>query len=41
MRTYLRRPDMLSKAELDKKDIEFLRQFKAQLKAEANQEDSK
>ena len=32
MRTYLRRPDMLAKADLDKKDIEFLRQFKAQLK---------
>ncbi len=32
MRTYLRRPDMLSKAELDKKDIEFLREFKAELK---------
>lgn len=33
-RTYVRRPDMLSKAELDKKDIEYLRQFKQRLKAE-------
>ncbi len=31
-RTYLRRPDMLSKAELSKKDIEYLRQFKLRLK---------
>ncbi len=31
-RTYLRRPDMLSKANLDKKDIEFLRKLKAELK---------
>lgn len=31
-RTYLRRPDMLSKAELSKKDIEYLRSFKESLK---------
>lgn len=31
-RTYLRRPDMLSKAELSKKDIEYLRGFKKSLK---------
>ena len=31
-RTYLRRPDMLSKAELSKKDIEFLRGLKQDLK---------
>lgn len=31
-RTYLRRPDMLSKASLGKSDIEFLRNLKAQLK---------
>ena len=31
-RTYLRRPDMLSKAELGKKDIEFLRELKKQAK---------
>lgn len=31
-RTYLRRPDMLSKAELSKKDIEYLRSFKNKLK---------
>lgn len=31
-RTYLRRPDMLSKAELSKKDIEYLRAFKQSLK---------
>jgi hypothetical protein len=37
MRTYLRRPDMLAKANLDKKDIEFLRQFKAKLKQEASE----
>ena len=33
-RTYLRRPDMLSKAELSKKDIEYLREFKKSLKEE-------
>jgi tRNA (guanine37-N1)-methyltransferase len=37
MRTYLRRPDMLSKADLDKKDIEFLRDFKSQLKEQSRQ----
>ena len=37
MRTYLRRPDMLSKADLDKKDIEFLRDFKLQLKEQSRQ----
>ncbi len=31
-RTYLRRPDMLSKAELTKKDIEFLRRLKSELR---------
>ena len=31
-RTYLRRPDMLSKADLGKSDIEFLRNLKAELK---------
>ncbi len=31
-RTYKRRPDMLSKAELSKNDIEFLRQLKRSLK---------
>ena len=31
-RTYLRRPDMLSKASLGKSDIEFLRNLKAELK---------
>ncbi len=31
-RTYMRRPDMLSKAELSKKDIEFLRLLKQKLK---------
>ncbi len=31
MRTYLRRPDLLGKAKLSKKDIEFLRQFKKSL----------
>ena len=31
-RTYLRRPDMLSKADLGKNDIEFLRKLKAELK---------
>ena len=33
-RTYRRRPDMLSKAVLDKKDIEFLRGLKAKIKDE-------
>ena len=33
-RTYRRRPDMLSKAQLDKKDIEFLRSLKAKIKEE-------
>ncbi len=33
-RTYLRRPDMLSKANLSKKDIEYLRNFKRQIKEE-------
>lgn len=32
-RTYLRRPDMLSKAELSKKDIEFLRLLKQKIKS--------
>lgn len=31
-RTYLRRPDMLSGADLGKKDIEFLRRLKAEIK---------
>lgn len=31
-RTYLRRPDMLSKAELSDKDIEYLRQLKREIK---------
>ena len=31
-RTYKRRPDMLSKAELTKKDIEYLRKLKSELK---------
>ncbi len=31
-RTYLRRPDMLSKAELSKADIEFLREFKKKVR---------
>lgn len=40
-RTYRRRPDMLSKAVLDKKDIEFLRQLKARIKEEEKEaEDS-
>ncbi len=38
-RTYLRRPDMLSKAELSKKDIEFLRSLKASLKQEKKEND--
>ena len=33
-RTYRRRPDMLSKAELTKKDIEFLRELKAKIRQE-------
>jgi len=33
-RTYRRRPDMLSKAELSGKDIEFLRNLKAEIKKE-------
>ncbi len=33
-RTYRRRPDMLSKAELSKKDIEFLRELKAKMRQE-------
>ncbi len=33
-RTYRRRPDMLSKAELTKKDIEFLRELKARIREE-------
>ncbi len=37
-RTYLRRPDMLSKADLTKKDIEYLRFFKAELRAKENEE---
>lgn len=37
-RTYLRRPDMLSKAELSKKDIEFLRKLKSELKKDKNEE---
>ena len=37
-RTYLRRPDMLSKAQLDKKDIEFLRALKAKNKKEQKEE---
>lgn len=31
-RTYLRRPDMLSKADLSKADIEFLREFKKKVR---------
>ncbi len=38
-RTYLRRPDMLSKAELSKADIEYLRAFKQKLKADKVQDD--
>lgn len=38
-RTYLRRPDMLSKADLSKKDLEFLRILKAALKEEKNKND--
>lgn len=38
-RTYLRRPDMLSKAELSKKDIEYLRSFKAALKEKKDKND--
>ena len=37
-RTYRRRPDMLSKAELSKKDIEFLRKLKASMKQEKEAE---
>lgn len=37
-RTYLRRPDMLSKADLTKKDIEYLRFFKAELRVKENEE---
>lgn len=37
-RTYRRRPDMLSKAELSKKDIEFLRKLKAEIKKEQESE---
>ncbi len=33
-RTYDRRPDMLSKADLSKKDIEYLREYKKSLKSE-------
>lgn len=33
-RTYRRRPDMLSKAQLGKRDIEFLRSLKAKIKSE-------
>ena len=40
-RTYMRRPDMLSKAELSKKDIEYLRQFKQRMKAEKADDDKK
>ena len=36
-RTYLRRPDMLSKANLTKEDIEYLRKFKKQLKEDNGQ----
>ncbi len=38
-RTYLRRPDMLSKADLSKKDLEYLRTLKASLKEEKNKKD--
>lgn len=38
-RTYLRRPDMLSKADLSKKDLEFLRALKTSLKEEKNKKD--
>ena len=37
----MRRPDMLSKAELSKKDIEYLRQFKQRMKAEKADDDKK
>ena len=37
-RTYNRRPDMLSKAELSKKDIEYLRQLKNKLKEDKKEE---
>ena len=36
-RTYLRRPDMLSKADLSKKDIEYLRELKKALKNEGKE----
>ncbi|MDD6022026.1 MAG: tRNA (guanosine(37)-N1)-methyltransferase TrmD [Acutalibacteraceae bacterium] len=38
-RTYLRRPDMLSKAELTKQDIEYLREFKKKLKENGAKEE--
>ena len=37
-RTYKRRPDMLSSAELSKKDIEYLRQLKNKLKEDKKEE---
>lgn len=37
-RTYMRRPDMLSSAELSKKDIEYLRQLKNKLKEDKKEE---
>lgn len=37
-RTYLRRPDMLSKAELSKKDIEYLRSFKQSVKSNSKKD---
>ena len=40
-RTYRRRPDMLSKAELTKKDIEFLRELKARIRQEESEDTKK
>ncbi|MEE1322142.1 MAG: tRNA (guanosine(37)-N1)-methyltransferase TrmD [Acutalibacteraceae bacterium] len=37
-RTYMRRPDMLSSADLSKKDIEYLRQLKNKLKEDKKEE---
>lgn len=37
-RTYLRRPDMLSKADLSKTDIEFLREFKCKNHTKTSEE---
>lgn len=37
-RTYLRRPDLLKNANLDKKDLEFLKKFKLKLKEKVNED---